>query len=98
MPYSTFTGYSFAIPISIVQKVVSDLVEFGEVQRAILGIVVSDINSQLAEKFNLKVLDGVLVQQTEAGSPASKAGIEPGDTDTHIGAIQIKPFLSFKII
>lgn len=92
----TFTGYSFAIPISIVQKVVSDLVEFGEVQRAILGIVVSDINSQLAEKFNLKVLDGVLVQQTEAGSPASKAGIEPGDVITHIGAIQIKTLSEFQ--
>ena len=92
----TFTGYSFAVPISIVQKVVSDLIEFGEVQRAILGIVTSDINSQLAERFNLKVLDGVLVQQTEAGSPASEAGIEPGDVITHIGTIQVKTLSEFQ--
>jgi Do/DeqQ family serine protease len=86
----TFTGYSFAVPISIVQKVISDLIEFGEVQRAVLGIVISDINSQLASQFNLKVLDGVLVQQTEEGSPARNAGIEPGDVITQIGAVSIK--------
>ncbi len=92
----TFTGYSFAIPISIVQKVVSDLIEFGEVQRAILGIVSSDINSQLAEKFNLKVLDGVLVQQVEDGSPASRAEIVSGDVITHIGAVQVKTLSEFQ--
>ncbi len=86
----TFTGYSFAVPISIVQKVVSDLIEFGEVQRAVLGIVISDINSQLANQFDLKVLSGVLVQQIEEGSPARNAGIEPGDVITQIGAVSIR--------
>lgn len=92
----SFTGYSFAIPISIVQKVVSDLIEFGEVQRAVLGIVLSDLNSQIAEKYNVDVLDGVLVQQVERNSSAYNAGIEAGDVITHIGAVQVKSLSEFQ--
>ncbi|MDD4747408.1 MAG: trypsin-like peptidase domain-containing protein [Salinivirgaceae bacterium] len=86
----TFTGYSFAVPISIVKKVVADLIEFGEVQRAVLGVVISDINTQLANEFGLKVLDGVLVQQTEEGGSAQNAGIVSGDVITQIGAVETK--------
>ncbi|HON17570.1 MAG TPA: Do family serine endopeptidase [Salinivirgaceae bacterium] len=92
----TFTGYSFAVPISIVRKVVSDLMEFGEVQRAFLGVIISDINSQLASKYSLKVLDGVLIQDIELGSAAEKAGIEPGDVIVQVGSVPIKSVAEFQ--
>ncbi len=92
----SFTGYSFAVPISIVAKVVSDLIEFGEVQRAFLGVVISDINRQLIEQYKLAVRDGVLIQQVESGSPAQIAGIEPGDVITHIGTVRVRSVAEFQ--
>jgi S1-C subfamily serine protease len=46
----SFAGYAFAVPVSIVQKVVSDIRQFGVVQRAILGVRMGDITSELAKK------------------------------------------------
>lgn len=86
----SFTGYSFAVPINIVRKVVSDIMEYGQVQRAVLGLVFSDINAQLADRFDLSTTEGVLVQQTEAGGAAENAGIEAGDVITRIGAAPIR--------
>ena len=54
-------GISFAIPSSIVQKVVKDLIEFGTVQRAIMGVQIEDITAELAKKENLDQLNGVYV-------------------------------------
>lgn len=92
----SFTGYSFAIPISIVQKVVADLIEFGEVQRALLGVVMSDINAQLAQKYDLNILEGVFIQQTEQGSAAAKSGIKASDIITGIGTTTIKTVAEFQ--
>ncbi|MFO8054655.1 MAG: Do family serine endopeptidase [Bacteroidales bacterium] len=75
----TYTGYSFAIPVNIAQKVIQDLKEYGEVQRAIIGVNITDINSELAEKYDIDNLEGVYIQEVEDNSAAEKSGIKDGD-------------------
>lgn len=75
----SYAGYSFAVPASIVRKVVDDLMNFGEVQRGFLGVMIQDVNSQLAEKENLDVTRGVFVAEVNDGSSAKDAGIKKGD-------------------
>jgi Do/DeqQ family serine protease len=87
-PSGAFAGYSFAVPVSLVKKVVSDLVEYGAVQRALLGISIYDVNAQVAEANDLKVLKGIYVNGVMEGKAADRAGIERGDV---IIAIDSKP-------
>ena len=75
----SFTGYAFAVPTSIVQKVVSDLREYGSVQRALLGIRISDLTSEVAKENNLSEINGVYVESVNNGSAAEDAGIKRGD-------------------
>ena len=74
-----YQGYGFAIPSNLVQKVVSDLMAHGTVQRAWLGVSVSAVSPEDAEAFKLPSVNGVVVQGITEGSPAAKAGIEQGD-------------------
>lgn len=87
-PSGAFAGYSFAVPVSLVKKVVSDLVEYGKVQRALLGISIYDVNAQLAEQYDLSVLKGIYVNGVIEDRAADRAGIEQGDV---IIAIDDKP-------
>lgn len=80
----TYMGYSFAIPISIVRKVVLDLIEYGEVQRAYIGIQIQDLNAEIAEKLGLDNIKGVYVAGITENGAASEAGIEEGDVLTHV--------------
>ncbi len=84
-PTGTFAGYSFAVPVSLVQKVVFDLKEFGVVQRAILGIQIRDNNSELAEEEDLNVVKGVYIDEVRSGSAAEEIGLERGDVIVGIG-------------
>lgn len=80
----SFTGYSFAIPVSIMSKVVADLKKYGVVQRALLGVMVQEITSDLANQKNLSVLEGAYVAGVNDNSAAALAGIEVGDVITKI--------------
>lgn len=84
----SYQGYSFAIPVSLVKKVMDDLLEFGKVQRGLLGISIGDVNAALAEQYDLTVSQGVFVQNVISASAADEAGIHPGDViiaiDNHI--------------
>lgn len=75
----SYTGYSFAVPVNIARKVVADLLEFGEVQRAFIGVRIRDLNAELAEEKNIKELKGVYVEGITNGGSAEDAGIQPGD-------------------
>jgi serine protease Do len=75
----SYQGYSFAIPVSLVKKVMDDLLEFGKVQRGLLGIEIADVNALIAESLNLPVNQGVLVNQVREGSAAKESGIIAGD-------------------
>ena len=74
-----FAGYAFAVPTSIVKKVISDLMEFGTVQRAMLGVMISDVTPEVAKENNLSKINGVYVEGVSENSAAADAGIEKGD-------------------
>lgn len=75
----SYTGYSFAIPVNIVKKVVKDIIEFGSVQRAFIGIHIRDIDEFLAEENDLANLKGAFVAGLSEGGAAIEAGIKEGD-------------------
>jgi Do/DeqQ family serine protease len=74
-----YQGYSFAIPVSLVKKVMDDLLEYGEVKRGLLGIEIGDVTAAIAERYNLGVNQGVLVNGVRAGGAAEESGILAGD-------------------
>ncbi len=74
-----YQGYSFAIPVSLVRKVMDDLLEFGKVQRGLLGIQIENVNAKVAEDLALPVSQGVLVKRVNQGSAAEQSGIITGD-------------------
>jgi len=72
----SFAGYAFAIPVSIMTKIVSDLKQFGSVQRALLGIVITDISNEFAKANNVNRLDGVFVVEVGQNGGAKDAGMQ----------------------
>jgi Do/DeqQ family serine protease len=86
----SFTGYSFAVPSSIVQKVVSDIRQYGVVQRAVLGVEIRDINGELAKEKNIKTFDGAYVANVVESSAADKAGVKAGDIITNVNGVAVK--------
>lgn len=78
-PTGTYAGYSFAVPVTLVKKVIDDLLEFGKVQRGLLGIRIGDVNAQIAKQESLGVNQGVYVSSVNDNSAAEEAGIEQGD-------------------
>ena len=93
-PTGTYAGYGFAIPTTIVKKVVADLKEYGSVQRAMLGIAGQDLSAilQLEENKNKDFgsIDGVYVVELTDGGGALAAGIEEGDVITSIDGKKVK--------
>jgi serine protease Do len=77
-----FQGLSFAIPIDVAVKVEDQLVKHGKVTRGRLGVSIQEVTQQLADSFGLKKVQGALVAEVEKGSPAERAGVEPGDVIT----------------
>lgn len=81
----SYTGYSFAIPSNIVQKVVNDLKEYGTVQRAFIGVSIQNIDENVAKELNLKDLTGVYVNSVTKNGSAAKSGIKSGDIIKKVG-------------
>lgn len=87
-----FIGYSFAVPSNITRKIVEDILEYGNVQRAILGIQVLNSNSNQAKELNVDNIQGVYIADVEQGSGADLGGLEKGDVIKKIDAITINKF------
>ncbi|MEO7082083.1 MAG: Do family serine endopeptidase [Flavobacteriales bacterium] len=85
----SYTGYSFAIPSNIVSKVTSDLMEFGSVRRAYLGVTISDIDQDMAKSLDLTRLKGVYVKEVMDKGSAKAAGMKNGDVIVKVGAIPV---------
>jgi Do/DeqQ family serine protease len=80
-PTGVYAGYSYAIPVNIVKKIVNDLVKYGNVQRAYLGIKypTEDLSEEQKEELGIKNTDGVYVTEVAPGGSAEAAGIKKGD-------------------
>lgn len=85
----SFSGYSFAIPVNLVRKVVADLMEYGTVQRGYLGVNIRDVDANLVKEKNLEKLAGVYVDGVIDDGAAKDAGIEPGDVITSVGDVKV---------
>lgn len=86
----SYSGYSFAVPTSIVSKVVADLKEYSVVQRAVLGVQIVDITDEFAKEKNLSTLRGAYVASVQEGSSAEDAKLKEGDIITAINGVEIK--------
>ncbi len=86
----SYAGYSFAIPVNIVKKVVEDLKEFGIVQRGFIGVSIRDIDANFAKEKEFKSLYGVYVNGLTEGGAAAEAGIKVGDIIKSINGFTIK--------
>jgi len=74
-----YTGYSFAVPVNVARKVVNDLMEFGAVQRAFIGVSIRDLDGKLATEKGLKMTEGAYVNGLTDGGAAAVAGLKDGD-------------------
>ena len=75
----SYTGYSFAVPVNIVKRVAQDLMDFGSVKRAILGISMGTVDKKFADEMKLSSINGVYINEVMKGSAAEKAGLQKND-------------------
>jgi Do/DeqQ family serine protease len=85
----SYAGYAFAVPVSIVQKVVADIRQYGVVQRAVLGVSLGEITDTLAKEKKLKTLEGAYVAEVVKGSAAESAGIKAGDVINNVNGVGV---------
>ena len=85
----SYTGYSFAVPSNIVKKIVSDLIDFGSVRRAKLGITMTAVDEKVAAEMKLSSLKGVYIVEVSKGGAADKAGLKKGDVLLSIDSKQV---------
>ncbi|MCK5729485.1 MAG: Do family serine endopeptidase [Draconibacterium sp.] len=86
----SYTGYSFAVPVTIVKKIVADLMEFGEVQRALIGVNISDVNAEIAKELKLENVEGVHIIGVPENGAAHEAGIKIDDVIINVGGDKVK--------
>ena len=85
----SYTGYSFAVPSNIVKKIAYDLMYFGSVKRAVLGISMMPIDDKIAEELKLSSRNGVYIDEVSKSGAADKAGIKAGDVLIAIDSTKI---------
>ena len=75
----SYSGYSFAVPVNIVKRVAADLMDFGSVKRAVLGITMGSVDKKIADEMKLSAVSGVYINEVLKGSAADKAGLKKND-------------------
>ena len=85
----SYTGYSFAVPSNIVKKIVYDLIDFGSVKRAMLGITMQPIDDKIAEELKLSSRNSVYIVEVLKNSAADKAGLKKGDVLVAVDSVKI---------
>jgi len=84
-----FSGYGFAIPSNMANKIVNDLKKYGEVRRAFIGIHIADINQSVQKELKLNNLEGVLISKVLKNSAAEQAGLKDFDIITKINGVTV---------
>ena len=75
----SYSGYSFAVPANVVKKIVYDLMDFGSVKRAVLGITMQPVDDKIAKELKLSSLNGVYIVEVSKSGAADQAGVKVGD-------------------
>ena len=97
-PTGVYAGYSFAIPSNLAKKIVSDIIENGDIERANLGIAGYDINQEIIDAENLTVNKGIFVAEVVNGSGAHFSGVLPGDVIVRANGQSVNSFDDIKKI
>jgi Do/DeqQ family serine protease len=90
-PSGAYAGNSFAVPVNIVKKVVEDLKQYGEVQRAFIGVSIGEVTPDLIDKENLKLdaIKGVYLSKVNDGGAASDAGLKEKDVIVKFNGVSV---------
>jgi len=94
-PTGAYSGYSFAVPSTLVRKVIDDLQEYGKVQRGFIGARIIEVDQAVADQFNLPINYGVLIDTLVAGSSARDAGLKKGDVITAVDGTPVRTSPNF---
>ena len=86
----SYSGYSFAVPVNIVKKIVADFKDYGSVQRAVLGISMQNNSEIFMNEMKLSTHKGVYISEVAKGGAAESAGLEAGDVILAINGIEVK--------
>jgi S1-C subfamily serine protease len=92
----SYIGYSFAVPSNIARKVIEDIMEVGDVQNGILGVIGTELNSKSSEEFGINETEGFYVSDVQENSGAKSSGIKKGDIIKSIDGIKISKFSDLK--
>ena len=92
----SYIGYSFAVPSNIARKVVEDIMEYGNVQNGILGVIGTELNSKNSEELGIEQTEGFYVNDVQENSGAEISGIQKGDIIKSIDDIKISKFSDLK--
>lgn len=91
-PTGSYTGYSFAIPSNIARKIIEDIMEFGNVQRGILGVEGGELNAQVSKELGVTETQGFYIKKVNKKSGAEKAGLLKGDIIIKLDSQNIATF------
>lgn len=91
-PTGSYAGYSFAVPSNITRKIIEDLMEYGNVQRGILGVEGGELNSKVSKEIGIEETEGFYVSSVSKNSGAEKAGLQKGDIIKKIDNQKINTF------
>ena len=87
-----FIGYSFAVPSNIARKIYEDILEFGDVQKGLLGVTGQSLNSQNSNELGIEITEGFYINDTDPNMGAHIAGIRKGDIIQQIDNVKINKF------
>lgn len=88
----SYIGYSFAVPSNSAKKIIDDIIEYGDVQKAIIGVSTIPITEVSQKEFGVNDSQGVIIASIESDSGAEEAGLKKGDVIKEIDGIQIRKF------
>ena len=91
-PTGSYAGYSFAVPSNITRKIIEDIMEFGGVQRGILGVEGAELNSRASKEFGVNDTEGFYINKITKNSGAEKAGLKSGDVIKKLDNQKISSF------
>ncbi len=85
----SYIGYSFAIPSNIVRKIADDILEFGSIQKGVLGIKAAELNGEVAKKLGINQTEGVYIYDIEKNTGADQSGLQVGDIIIKINNVKV---------